>query len=278
MPWWFLSAQPGETCAKSLLYYGAIVLQTSSGTFLHAALRAIRGKMVFYRAKPNDDLKIVALGWPAPGDMERDAPVKRANALCELYVAFFKANVPMHDVQNCCAAFDLAAPSSLMDRRVLLRALAERMKLDAVSVWDAFAGAFSNAFETGAFNRAKWYDSASGRVANASGRFLREIENRNPRAWLRTHTDWTSYPEWREELIKLVELYLLSVPGTPAVERWLGEVVLVALKRRARKMSLASVKPTKQDLRGKRPSNKPLDPTALLVKPTAGPYGLQTSL
>ena len=197
---------------KVLLFDGAIFLYASEGTLVHAALSAIRGRHVFYRGSgPTDDLKVIAMGWPAPGDLRRNGPIQRAKAFYDMFAAFFDANFPMHSIQNCFAAFDLDAQLSLADRRVLLQALAERSGLDAKACWASFAGAAGGS--TGALHRAQWHKSAAGIVANAGSRKLREPENANLRAWLRTRKDLAARPQQRKDFIVLVDQYLLSVPG-----------------------------------------------------------------
>ena len=72
----------------------------------------------------------------------------------------------------------------------------------------------------------------------------------------------------------LLSDYLAAVPGTPIVERWLGEIKLMELKHRAHKLSGVSVEAAvrliKQDMRGRRHAGECLNPTALLTKELPG--------
>ena len=77
-----------------------------------------------------------------------------------------------------------------------------------------------------------------------------------------------------QDLISLIEDYLVCVPGTPTVERWLGEVAMQEAKHRARKIDIerleSMVRIIKQDLKGRRPVPNEFDPKELLVKPVPG--------
>lgn len=108
---------------------------------------------------------------------------------------------------------------------------------------------------------------------------FREPENLNLRSWLRTLRDLRKNSEGRSDLIELIGDYLVCVPGTPTVERWLGEVAMQEAKHRARKIDIerleATVRINKQDLAGRRPVGSTFDPKQLLIKqvPSRTHYG-----
>lgn len=108
---------------RHLLHRGSIWLPESSGTCVHAALHAIRGRQVFFR-DTSGDKKLVAIGWPAPGDIARTAPMELAKKLYSSFMSFFDSNFPMWDVRNGFAAFDLSVDFTLAERKVLLESLA----------------------------------------------------------------------------------------------------------------------------------------------------------
>lgn len=92
----------------------------------------------------------------------------------------------------------------------------------------------------------------------------------NLRSWLRTLRDLRKNIKGREDLIELIGDYLVCIPGTPTVERWLGEVAMQEAKNRARKIDIERLESTvrigKQDLAGRRPVGIPFDPRKLLIK------------
>ena len=146
------------------------------------------------------------------------------------------------------------------------------MKSD--DVWDAFAG---RGVHTGAFARAQWHASCTGvALHTGSKKAMREPEAVNLRAWLRTYSDLHAAKDHvsRGAFLKILSDCLVANPGTPIVERWLGEVKLLELKHRAHKLGAASVehclKVLKQDDRGRRLTGDVLDPKALLVKSASG--------
>lgn len=100
----------------------------------------------------------------------------------------------------------------------------------------------------------------------------REPECPNLRAWSRTYRDLLGAKDVssRSALLDILTDYLVAVPGTPIVERWLGDVKMLELKHRAHKLSGASVanclKLLKQDMNGRRPAGHILEPKSLLVK------------
>jgi len=151
------------------------------------------------------------------------------------------------------------------------QAIHSNVNVDAA--WRAFAGTGT----TGAFARANWHASPAGIVSLADGRSgAREPESPNLQAWGRTYKDLlgTKDKEYRKDLLVLLSDYLVAVPGSPTVERWLGEIKFVELKHRAHKLAVSSVAAAlrllKCDLRGRRPPGTILDPRALLCKETAG--------
>jgi hypothetical protein len=150
------------------------------------------------------------------------------------------------------------------------QAIHSNVNVDAA--WRAFAGP-----GTGAFARAKWHANPAGIVSMADGRSgAREPESPNLQAWRRTYKDLlkTKDKECRKDLLVLLSDYLVAVPGSPTVERWLGEIKFLELKHRAHKLAVSSVAAAlrllKCDLRGRRPPGTILDPTELLCKATHG--------
>lgn len=79
--------------------------------------------MVFFR-DASGQKTCAAIGWPAPNDLAREAPLRRGKDMYKLYMAFFDATFPMWDIQNGFAAFDLGAKFTLPEQQVLLRSLA----------------------------------------------------------------------------------------------------------------------------------------------------------
>ena len=148
---------------------------------------------------------------------------------------------------------------------------------DPDAVWRVFCGPASSK-NSGAFARAKWHASPAGladaesqRVSDSKKR-LREPESKNLRAWLRTYRDFRKAKdqENRKNFLSLLGDYLVTVPGTPTVERWLGEIALQELKHRAHKLSGLSaaggLRLVKVDLQGRRPVGEVLDPVRMLTK------------
>ena len=148
---------------------------------------------------------------------------------------------------------------------------------DPDAVWRVFCGPASSK-NSGAFARAKWHASPAGladaesqRVSDSKKR-LREPESKNLRAWLRTYRDLRKAKdqENRKNFLSLLGDYLVTVPGTPTVERWLGEIALQELKHRAHKLSGLSaaggLRLVKVDLQGRRPVGEVLDPVRMLTK------------
>ena len=126
---------------KNLLHDGAIWLEESKGTLVHAALTAIRNqKSVFFKEKAGG-VRVAPVGWPAPNQVGRCAPMKQAKDLWNQWETYFDLHFPMWEVQNSFAAFDLEAPLTMSDRKLLLQALAIHSKVDKEAVWGAFAGA-----------------------------------------------------------------------------------------------------------------------------------------
>lgn len=122
----------GSTACKirdglhAMLELGTIWLKESEGSCVHAALQAIKGRVVFFRDSEGEK-KCTALGWPGPADTKRLAPVRRAKELYKIYMSFFDSTFPMWDVQNGFAAFDLQSSLTLPQRRVLLESLADQL-------------------------------------------------------------------------------------------------------------------------------------------------------
>ena len=81
-------------------------------------------------------------------------------------------------------------------------------------------------------------------------------------------------PKGRKDLLDVCADYLVGNPGTPVVERWLGEVALVELKRKAHKLGKflieAELQILKQDLRGRRAAHQKLSGMKELVRGTPG--------
>jgi hypothetical protein len=81
-------------------------------------------------------------------------------------------------------------------------------------------------------------------------------------------------PKGREDLLDVCSDYLVGNPGTPVVERWLGEVALVELKRKAHKLGIwniqAELQILKQDIRGRRRAHQKLEGMKELVRGTPG--------
>lgn len=73
---------------KSALDGGSIFLEASNGTCVHAALNAIRGRIVF---APTGMQHLV---WPAPGKASRYQPVHAAKELFKLFDAYYQSNFP----------------------------------------------------------------------------------------------------------------------------------------------------------------------------------------
>ena len=108
---------------RNMLELGSIWLKESEGTCVHAALQAMQGRVVFFR-DASGKKTCAAIGWPAPTDLARKAPLNRAKDMYKLYMAFFDTTFPMWDIQNGFAAFDLGAKFTLPERKVLLDSLA----------------------------------------------------------------------------------------------------------------------------------------------------------
>ena len=147
---------------------------------------------------------------------------------------------------------------------------------DADKVWTVFAGPASTSKASGAFARASWHASAAGVADSAaiSERKKREPESKNLRSWLRTYRELRKLKEERrQEFMSLLGDYLVTVPGTPTVERWLGEIALQELKHRAHKLSglsaASGLRLVKIDMRGRRPVGEALDPVSMLTKKEA---------
>ena len=290
---------------RSLLVDGAIWLEEASGTLVHTVLSAIRDKIVFV---PRCDGKsqIVSLGWPSPDSRARDLPRQRAIAFFNVFDAYFNANFPCFDESNLFAAFDLTVEMPLKDRSDMLRALALRHGKDVDKAVLAFASTSRRERETssGLLAQARYHHSAQGRLAYFQSRSnkiqfpcrrvsglpapgspnhmpeskvhnmgLRDPDNPNVLAWVVTLRELgrKSVDPRLADLVYLIELYVSRLAGTGTVERWLGEVALLELKRRAdhlKQVSLESaLKLRVQDIRG-RVCGNPFDPRALLVEGT----------
>ena len=148
---------------------------------------------------------------------------------------------------------------------------------DADAVWRAFSGPATSK-NSGAFARAMWHASPAG-VADSAAlaeRRKREPDSKNLRAWLRTYRDVRKAKDQthRKAFMSLLGDYLVTVPGTPTVERWLGEIALQELKHRAHKLSglsaASGLRLVKVDLRGRRPVGEVLDPVRMLTKEEGG--------
>ena len=91
---------------------------------VHTVLTAIRNhKTVFFKGEAGG-VRVAAVGWPAPKQVGRRAPIEQAKDLWKQWEKYFDLHFPMWDVQNSFAAFDLEAPLAMSDRKVLLQALA----------------------------------------------------------------------------------------------------------------------------------------------------------
>ena len=114
-----------------------------------------------------------------------------------------------------------------------------------------------------AFLRAKWHASTFG-IAGAARHARRTSDIREPecvnlRSWARALRDVRGLAASADysAIVTLIEDYLCSVPGTPVVERWLGEVAMQEAKSRARKLTplhfADAVRLVRQDDRGRCP-------------------------
>jgi hypothetical protein len=97
---------------------------------------------------------------PAPGSQKRKAPVENAQKVFKIFSAHFQAEFPMWEESNTFAAFDLSAPLSLDDRKVLLRAVAAKHSVNFETAWLHFAG---SSVGSGLLARAQWHQSQVGR-------------------------------------------------------------------------------------------------------------------
>jgi hypothetical protein len=93
---------------KCLLWDGAIWLHESRGSLTHCCLRAIEGTSIFFPGDRHSG-NVANLAWPAPGSLERYAPIKRAQGFYILFDGFFCTMCPDHEDHNFFAAFDLGS-------------------------------------------------------------------------------------------------------------------------------------------------------------------------
>ena len=223
---------------RHLLLDGAIFLAEARGTLVHTALAAIQGRTVYF--KKGGLGKSLVLGWPAPGDVQRTRPIELAKQLFKQYMTFFDSHFPMWDVQNGFSAFNLAASLSLKERQSLLESVARHRGVDHEAAWQAFVG---DGVRTGALQLAKWHHDRPAlsherpAMNQDGGPQLRDPECPNLRAWIRTyrHLLRLGEPGRRGAFLTVLEDYLVVLPGTPVVERWLGEVAMQEVGGRAHK-------------------------------------------
>ena len=82
------------------------------------------GRTVFFRDSTSGMKMCVAMGWPAPTDLQRQGPIKKGEEIFALFQAYLDSNFPMMDLQNGFAAFDLDSKFSMAERKTLLDSLA----------------------------------------------------------------------------------------------------------------------------------------------------------
>ena len=182
----------------------------------HTVLTAMKGRAVFLPRRH------VLIKWPEPGSIELTAPLQRAREFYDLFIAYFDVAFPMYDVQVGFAAFNLSIDMQIDARVDLIKRLAHHVGVDGEKAGRAFKGASGGS--TGAWARAVWHGSPVGQaLAHDSHKSYRDPENKNLRAWIRTLRDLRQNPTNREDLIVLIEDFLIAVPGTATVERWLSD-------------------------------------------------------
>jgi hypothetical protein len=261
---------------KCLLHDGAIWKPEANGTLTHAAIESIKHCKLYYAKK--GVRKIAIVEWPSPEAVECSEPIDAGKRYYNRWVALVETYFPMHDEQTLFGAFDLDARLTMDDRVTFVRSLAERNGFNADEVAQTFVGGVGG--QTGAFRRAQWHASPSGIVGEATvnqarhGAF-REPDNKNLRAWLRTWRNLAKATSKSAEFVSILEDYLCIVPGTPVVERWLGQVAMHELKGRCHHLDSISLADAtrlcQQDLSGRNlaHSNHPGRARELLIKTAA---------
>lgn len=63
---------------RCLLDHGGVFLPTATGTLTHAALAAIKGRLVILGEGTSKQQGAVVMDWPAPAAGKRHAPIKMA--------------------------------------------------------------------------------------------------------------------------------------------------------------------------------------------------------
>ena len=104
------------------MHDGALFLKDSQGTLTHRVLSAIQSKTLFvgkHRAPAH-------LGWPAPGSLAREAPLRRARDIYRLYEAYHESHFPDFETGQLWGAFDLSTSRSLAERAAMVEMLAVR--------------------------------------------------------------------------------------------------------------------------------------------------------
>ena len=211
----------------------------------------------------------MSIGWPQPGTMERDAPVRKAKELYSLYEAFHDANFPEFETDKLYSALDYTADLTMEDRADRLRRLAVRHGENPDAAVGAILGNGGPASGEGLgslFHRARWYYDNPDKQAeafkgkktsrqssqmptkpfDAHGSFvprkeavhlgLRRPVSRLARAWQATHAAVMSRRdarEWTPALV-IIEITLTRLANTGSIERWFKQVSLLEVKARAR--------------------------------------------
>lgn len=245
----------------------------ADGTITQKVLATLRaGRVVEFPS--GSHRRALSIGWPAEGAAARIALEQKGRDLFEVFEAFFKAEFPAFEDTNLFAALDLQASMPVERRRELLRALAARRGMNPDTVWEEVGGA---TYPTaGLLSRALWHAGPHGhsqrpQSLSAADAKFREPLSKNCAAWLHALRELKKPDlDKRRNAVALIETSLVFLVRTTNVERWLGEVALIELKRRAHHLKVFrladALKLAVQDLRGRRPPGERLDPRALLVR------------
>ena len=259
----------------------------------HAALSAIQGNPVLFLGQ-GKKRSAVYLGWPEPGSVERDAPVRKAKELYDLYEAYHDSLFPEFETGKLYSAFDFTSDVPVSVRRDQMKRLAVRFGEDPDAVAQGIFGNpdSANARPGSLDIRARWhYDNVEDegkpklmpkKPFDAEGRplpwkpmrhslGLRKPLSRLARAWQAAHKSLMKQKQvtpWLPAL-RMIEILVTRLANTGTIERWFKQVSLLELKARARQMHprlLHSIlKVSVQDLWGLRPASE-FRARSLLVK------------
>ena len=141
-------------------------MHEAAGTLTHAALEAMRGETVFLGQGKRRS--VAFLGWPAPGSVERDAPVKKARELYSLYEAFHDQLFPEFETGKLYAGLDFTADIPLAVRVERVKQLAVRHGEDPEAVARGLFGNPTDVPGAGSLDsRARWFYHNPERQAEA---------------------------------------------------------------------------------------------------------------